>query len=1197
MKKLFLSLLLVFLLSLSAVQAQSATPFFADDFETGDLSHSTNGFLWENSSKGGSVNAGITNENSRSGNYSLKFKWHDNNGDPCDDAWAQMGFSMGQKTKELWLEYYVYYPNGTEGFPNVSQYEINYRGSNSSDGECPSAPQSGVKLNRIWGDHYDNSFKWGANSNSPSDSYDGGSVYTTIIRNPDGALLTQAPNVDPALSGTDGTPDGYVDRGQWHKFQFYMKLSDPAGASNGIYRWWIDNKLVSEATDVVTGAPDGNHYMAQGYLMGWSNAGYNKETANYIDDIKFYSENPGWINNTYSKTDADDDNATWSNDCDDNDPSVQDTITCNYDGNTCGTHQVCANSCPTPPEETCDEADNDCDRIVDEGCASTALNGTVSEPNLVAYYPLDENGGETATDVSGNENYGTIEGNPKWVQGRYGSALLMDGVDDEIRIPHSPTIDLQDEYTFNAWVRLDNLSVGGVVDGIISKGGRSWGIMQNGGDSIIGGKTRLTATHMGDDHWTGYVFPYQELAMLTVVWNRSEVRFYINGSRVSTLEANETLNTSKNPLRIGWAQREAYQTGYIKGLIDEVRLYNTTLSEEKIQSLLNEKFDNQNRNGTSQTPSFVKEDINQDGSVNIFDLVTVAQNIGSSDSGFDLNGDGSVNVFDLVRIVQRIVGAGSQGSDGDSCTPSEEVCDGEDNDCDGEVDEGGVCDTGTSNTTGLVFQDSFESGDLSHSENGFSWGGNWGAGGNTTVTGEHAWSGSNSMSIAFAPRPGLGDSSSALQLDFSSTSPNEMWIEYYIRVPENFRYENDPDGPDNNKWFQVWAGSRSGEDVAITGTMWPGDDSTFNNADVTWARGHDYVPHTSKGHINIQDNHLTSADRGNWHRMRWHVKTSDDGVPNGVVEVWKDDELIYSNTSLYDLNAEDPANTHWDHIRWFGWANVGYRNLTKFHLDDVKIYTQNPGWGSSESSSSNFSDSLHPNEPSNMNVVFNMTGERKHFDGWGETSKWANDEEPRNVEILSDGESPAPPNPVGSGSVLAYRTFAGERGGGLTTLDSFSDIGSQSYQELYISYWVYHDPNYDLSHGHKHWYGGGVFGDDATGPTEYYLSHSSNGAMIPTKQTGPTGSQWLAGNDATWKLGEWQQVELYLKGESSVGAGDGVARLWVDGELMGGRDDIQWTDDTDTSTKFDGIQWYPIAGGTNEHDDYHLVGEFYISGR
>jgi hypothetical protein len=54
-------------------------------------------------------------------------------------------------------------------------------------------------------------------------------------------------------------------------------------------------------------------------------------------------------------------------DCDDTNPSIGKPITCNYDGNKCGTAAVCAAECPVPPpEDPCDNKDNNCNGQADE---------------------------------------------------------------------------------------------------------------------------------------------------------------------------------------------------------------------------------------------------------------------------------------------------------------------------------------------------------------------------------------------------------------------------------------------------------------------------------------------------------------------------------------------------------------------------------------------------------------------------------------------------------------------------------------------------------------------------------------------------------------------------------------------------------------------------------------------------------------
>jgi len=65
--------------------------------------------------------------------------------------------------------------------------------------------------------------------------------------------------------------------------------------------------------------------------------------------------------------------------------------------------------------------------------------------------------GQTA-DLSGNGHAGTLNGNPARIQGRMGSALQFDGQDDFVDLGDPAGLEIQDQITLSAWIKIDNMA-------------------------------------------------------------------------------------------------------------------------------------------------------------------------------------------------------------------------------------------------------------------------------------------------------------------------------------------------------------------------------------------------------------------------------------------------------------------------------------------------------------------------------------------------------------------------------------------------------------------------------------------------------------------------------------------------------------------------------------------------------------------
>jgi hypothetical protein len=199
---------------------------------------------------------------------------------------------------------------------------------------------------------------------------------------------------------------------------------------------------------------------------------------------------------------------------------------------------------------------------------------------LVAAYSFDAGSGPTAADASGKGNNGTLTNGPAWsAAGKFGSAIVFDGVDDSVVVPDATSLDLTTGMTLEAWV---NPSANGGWRTVLFKeqatdlvyglyAFRSTGVAN--GQVFIGGSERMVDAPA--------VTPLNTWTHLAVTYDGATLRLYSNGTQVAQVAQTGSILASTGVLRIGG---NAIWSEWFKGLIDEVRVYNRALTAAEVQA-------------------------------------------------------------------------------------------------------------------------------------------------------------------------------------------------------------------------------------------------------------------------------------------------------------------------------------------------------------------------------------------------------------------------------------------------------------------------------------------------------------------------------------------------------------------------------------------------------------------------------------
>jgi len=219
---------------------------------------------------------------------------------------------------------------------------------------------------------------------------------------------------------------------------------------------------------------------------------------------------------------------------------------------------------------------------------SVSLTST-AEAELVGWWRLDEGSGTITTDLSEYGNDGTLQGDPQWVDGKFGKALQFNGVDNFVEIPHADILTVDNEVTVMAWINAErhggpnNESWQGIV--AKSNSPRSYSLYTEASGALHFSTTSTTTNAFVGTLSSGQV-PLNEWVHVAAKVEDGGHVYYINGEPAGTGGSDIVLPgaTDTSPVVIGRTGEGAARS--FLGMIDDVRIYNEALTQEEIQVIM-----------------------------------------------------------------------------------------------------------------------------------------------------------------------------------------------------------------------------------------------------------------------------------------------------------------------------------------------------------------------------------------------------------------------------------------------------------------------------------------------------------------------------------------------------------------------------------------------------------------------------------
>ncbi|MCO6491481.1 MAG: thrombospondin type 3 repeat-containing protein [Phaeodactylibacter sp.] len=312
-------------------------------------------------------------------------------------------------------------------------------------------------------------------------------------------------------------------------------------------------------------------------------------------------------------------------------------------------------------------------------------------PGLVAYYKFDEtenlgqgnSGVNDIRDYSGNNFHGDVIGGATVVPDAapvQATALHFDGINDYVEIPDNPALDFATELTFEAWIKPDQVTALNILTKEWCAGGQFAYYI-----NILDGKIKFVWDENGVCG-DGSGYGTDDAVVQTGIWQHIAVTYSLNGAEIyvngaempGSLTGSYTpIHNSNRPMILGaYRVQNGSLIGFYEGAMAELRAWDYVRTEAQIANAMNCRL-------TGNEPGLSAYYLFEDGIAG-----------GANNSAATLS-DLSPNSLDGTLVNFSLSGSASNWSSSvvELCGAClvEEICNGIDDDGDGQVDEG-VCD-------------------------------------------------------------------------------------------------------------------------------------------------------------------------------------------------------------------------------------------------------------------------------------------------------------------------------------------------------------------------------------------------------------------------------------------------------------------------------------------------------------------------